>query len=443
MTPFLAPLFDFVPGTQERRDTNGFSRAQDFAKNPPFEGASSGGWLKGEKMDLAEWLVNCRKYAGSFKNLGEIDATKKLSQTEAAAAALAVLEEFELVLDEIRTASHRPYARFNIHYANEDPAAILLPHLNVVRRLCHVLALRASAKLVSGQIEQSYGDISLAMHLADSLKNEPIIISQLVRVACFQLALQVVWEGLAEQRWTEPQLQAWQARLQNMNLLNDYMRALNGGERMGFGNRLFDFLIKNPAVASQIAGSSEAVAFRFLPRGWLYFERLNCQHLYEEAVLPGVEPDAKRVHPKAIENKVGAMINALDSGAKHPLQRIVRHQFMAALLIPAVGRSHRKLSNAQCVVDQAAIACALERHRLKHGAFPESMDALSPDFMAKIPHDVITGQPMKYRRTNDGQFVLYSVGWNEKDDGNAVAFQQGTKNIDFDQGDWVWRYPAK
>jgi len=49
---------------------------------------------------------------------------------------------------------------------------------------------------------------------------------------------------------------------------------------------------------------------------------------------------------------------------------------------------------------------------------------------------------LHYRRTDDGQFVLYSVGWNETDDGGEVAFTSGG-SVDVNTGDWVWRYPAK
>ena len=67
-----------------------------------------------------------------------------------------------------------------------------------------------------------------------------------------------------------------------------------------------------------------------------------------------------------------------------------------------------------------------------------------------MPHDVIGGQPLKYRRTADGQFVLYSIGWNETDDGGVVVNQksrdrwdESSSKVDISQGDWVWRYPAK
>jgi hypothetical protein len=45
---------------------------------------------------------------------------------------------------------------------------------------------------------------------------------------------------------------------------------------------------------------------------------------------------------------------------------------------------------------------------------------------------------------NTGQFVLYSVGWNEKDGGGVVVFEKGSSpSADINQGDWVWRYPRK
>ena len=57
--------------------------------------------------------------------------------------------------------------------------------------------------------------------------------------------------------------------------------------------------------------------------------------------------------------------------------------------------------------------------------------------------DIIGGQPLKYRRTGDEQFVLYSIGWNEKDDGGTVALTDSKPpRVNLDKGDWVWEYPV-
>jgi hypothetical protein len=47
---------------------------------------------------------------------------------------------------------------------------------------------------------------------------------------------------------------------------------------------------------------------------------------------------------------------------------------------------------------------------------------------------VINGEPFRYRRDAEGHFVLYSVGWNQQDDGGTP----GKSLFDDKAGDWVW-----
>ncbi len=49
-----------------------------------------------------------------------------------------------------------------------------------------------------------------------------------------------------------------------------------------------------------------------------------------------------------------------------------------------------------------------------------------------------SGEPYIYRRTTDGRFQLYSVGWDEKDDGGVAG-----KALFDEKGDWVWEYPTR
>jgi len=73
-----------------------------------------------------------------------------------------------------------------------------------------------------------------------------------------------------------------------------------------------------------------------------------------------------------------------------------------------------------------------------------------PGFAPKLPRDVINGQPLKYRRLEDGRFTLYSLGWDAKDDGGSypppstrqTPHPRGPQTSELQAGDWVWRYPA-
>lgn len=92
----------------------------------------------------------------------------------------------------------------------------------------------------------------------------------------------------------------------------------------------------------------------------------------------------------------------------------------------------------QTQINEAEIACALERYRFKTGQYPEALGALAPQFIGKLPHDIVGGEPLHYSRTGDGSFRLYSVGWNEKDDGGANGMVKPGAG-DYAKGDWVWR----
>lgn len=92
------------------------------------------------------------------------------------------------------------------------------------------------------------------------------------------------------------------------------------------------------------------------------------------------------------------------------------------------------------MLNQAFIAIALERHRLENGTYPEKLSALVPDFATKLPHDLFDGQPLRYRRIDAGGYLLYSIGWNGKDDGGGLPKGSQTRpNWADDQGDWVWQ----
>ena len=70
-------------------------------------------------------------------------------------------------------------------------------------------------------------------------------------------------------------------------------------------------------------------------------------------------------------------------------------------------------------------------------ALPISLDALVPRFMAKLPPDVVTGQPLKYQRSAEGRVTLYSVGADGRDDGGLVVNAKNHERGGEPPEDWV------
>jgi hypothetical protein len=399
--------------------------------------------------DLVAWqLAAAALQSGALKRGQEFE-TDYTGLDARAAAAPVVLEGMKpdaAVFAELRAASTRPYSRYPVVYDLENPWKIMLPHLAQVKVACQHLNLEACAELAAGQSDQALADVKLMLSLADSIKSEPFIISFLVRVACVQIAIQPVWEGLAEHGWTDAQLQELQARFLSYDFLADMEPPLQLERAEGV--RLADVVQKiGLGVLAELAkGLRQSytpdeqlplyLLGRVIPSGWYYQEKLNFSKLFDAQMDGVVDAAAKRVSPRKAAVNLQLCGRAWGQGTSRV---ILRHCVIAKIRLPALAIVPMRAAAAKTAADQAALACALERYRLANGQFPETLAALTPRFISRAPNDVITGQPYKYRRADDGQFILYSVGWNEKDDGGVP----GKTLFDQTQGDWVWSYPAR
>jgi hypothetical protein len=72
----------------------------------------------------------------------------------------------------------------------------------------------------------------------------------------------------------------------------------------------------------------------------------------------------------------------------------------------------------------ARTALAVERYRLKTGSLPASLEGLVPGYLATIPLDPFTREPLKFRQLARG-YVVYSVGRDLSDDGGKEKPAKG------------------
>jgi hypothetical protein len=328
----------------------------------------------------------------------------------------------------------------------EDPWAILFPHLSVVRRTCQLLRLKVSGELAAGHSEQALRDATLLLRLVESPASEPTLISQLVRVACLHIAVQPIWEGLAERRWSAAQLQTLQARFQQFDFIADLKHVLEaerawGNLTIGMARDKRSFTLS--AIDTKAKTEPWVVeaerAFATCPRDWFDAEQRNYNQLFDERLLSGFDVEARRFRPSVGQ----ANARFVEKTVRDTVNLVKNHLVFAKEFLVAPSKVQLKLANAQATVDFAVIACALERHRLATGGYPETLAALSPRYLRYVPHDLIDGQPLRYQRVDDGGFLLYSIGWNEIDDHGEPAFLASGRSTEIKDGDWVWRYPTR
>lgn len=431
-TPLLAALTDFSklpgqplrwnnPASRERVSAIGaLVRGRGHEKAPPM-----GQWQLGVPIDLIQW----QQFLVTNGSGGVTD------DRLAAKAVLTVLKQFDAELDELGLASRRPHSQFPLNYG--ENFRMLLPHLASLKGIAQFLHLRAAARLSAGERQGASSDVNLTVRIAEALKTEPLLISQLTRIAMIQLAIQPVWEGIVRHQWSDAELQGIQATLSRVQVLDDYGRAIRG-ER-AFGNAMLDELRTGKYSVMDVMSSGSGdepalatVASRFIPAGWYRLNQVSLNELYQEYSLSLVDVSRHRVNVE-FARKVDDVPELKERGI---------FNLFARLVFPAVGKAVSNFAHAQSALDLTRVACALERYRLKHETYPTQLDPLVPEFIDRIPVDVVNGEFPKYGKEADGNFVLSSGGWNLNDDGGEPGLSRLGDSFDHRKGDWVWRFPG-
>ena len=461
MAPLLKPVLDYEYTTHgvQWRETNWVKRQGVFSldtsntsKRPEL-----GSWAQGQPVELKEWQVYFRgtNFPASnapaaliekFGRRNTVEWPLAPAPQEPAADILLALTHYSPQLEELRVASARPHSRFPLHYGEQ--ASVLLPHLALLIQASEILQLRSTAELALGKNQEAFADVRLAFICADAIKSEPFMVSQFVRNRIIMESLQPVWEGLRTRQWSEQNLKELQQCLSGIELLSGYERVLKS--EPAFLAAFFESLADDPMSLLNLTGLRwlqppwPIESFRWLPRGWYYQNAVSAARFFQEQVLPDVVPATQTAFPN-----LSLTNSTLRAAVPATPYNFLIKDFGTAM---SAVTSPQKTLQAQTGVNLARIACGLERCRLARGRFPESLEALAPDFLDKLPHDIINGGPLKYRLVSDGHFILYSVGWNQKDDGGAYpkitpdpATDRWLASFEYqpEKGDWVWRYPEQ
>jgi hypothetical protein len=346
---------------------------------------------------------------------------------------LLALSKFDSAIKELRQASQRPYSDLPLDYKKGfNVGRTLFPYLGELKLCSQTLQLRAGAELADGESAKALDDVKLMLYLNNSLRTSPFLISALVRIAITRVALQPIWEGLAEHKWSDEQLAVLEAELAQMDFLADYEFVMRG-ER-AFAIASLENQRRTREIISYTDRGMVTNKLTFMPGAYFYRSELAIAQMQQQWLLPLVDTNSNIVSPETMRR--------VDAAVRAAKKHYSFYKVQAIMLAPALDKAAKQFAIAQTGINLARVACALERYRLAHGEYPETLDPLTPEFIAKLPHDIINGQPLHYHRTDDGQFVLYSVGWDGTDDGGKPALRNGGL-VDVENGDWVWRYPAK
>ncbi len=299
----------------------------------------------------------------------------------------------------------------------------LLPHLSKIKEGVQLLRLHASYKAAIGEPGEAVRSIEAAWRLANSVKKEPILISQLVRIASQAITYECLERVLNQVTLTRPQLKRLSQDLKDHSVQTGLKRSLIG-ERC-FGLAIFE----SPPGQTPLFKSKQ---HKWLQRVRIGFRRFTGAHsrdklFYLETITKTINafdvPFPKRLkEAESIPERMGG-----NKGGNEPpgwLGRLLRNfgippkkwqANLSDLLLPSLGNQFGRQARILAKSRLAKTALAIEQFRSDQGHLPKRLDRLVPDYQTSIPNDPFVGKPIHYRIESNG-YRLYSVGPNRQDD---------------------------
>ena len=288
------------------------------------------------------------------------------------------------------------------------------PHLQTAQLLTKGLMLHATLALRTGSPDVALDDIRTMQKLAIAAQADSrVLLTHLVSSALTSISMAPIWEGLTDRSWSDAQLQELQSILAGRDFAAE-MRAGIEGEIIATDEIIVNF----KDFLNSYAPDHDLRKYYPLYSPWLDHNRARMIELYHKGII-----QASKKHYREAHSVTGSLIdNIADTSDFSP--RTIVAKFVSSSAPTVVSRAAR----TDAELRQAIIAAALERHFLAKQAYPDELAALAPDFVDGVPLDPAVARPMRYERTPDGRYRLWSIGTDGKDDGGS-------------RGDIIWSYP--
>ncbi len=386
-----------------------------------FQAPGMAAWFDDPRGILAQPLEH--RTTNSFaRRMLNPKSTANITTEQAAAEYLAWSDQFQGDFDTITAALKRPYGRIVADYS--QPFAITLPNVTTLNAVVKTLVQRAKCHLLLRQADKAWQQLSLLHDMRRMLENQGKFIipeGDWMRREMAKHSLEVIARGLELHAWTEPQVRSLQEQLRDSDFIALHVEALKCARSL-----------LTSSLETGVSEDGNLYKAMFTAGGNNFWTRIK---RHPEFVLMVAAPrGAMYERATSLGQRFQKMTDALS-----PADGVLRPAEVSRAFAgwKRAQESLPSLLRIQSLANEGQIACALERYRLAEGIYPANLDALVPSFIEKLPLDLVNGRSLIYHRTEDGGFQLYSVGWNESDDGGKDVSRWSTAET-LGAGDWSW-----
>ncbi|MBL9194209.1 MAG: hypothetical protein JNJ82_17785 [Opitutaceae bacterium] len=374
-------------------------------------------WDEGKRLDLDALAEEVKAHFAEKRRQAPSESAES-----SAAQLLSWFSGDDSPLSELRMAAlQRPESRL---VQSETPVLGGLlnastPNYALLRHFVSSTSIHASAALAQRQPDVAFPSVVAGLNLGRGLSDpSQTLLESMLATVLLRMTVQPLWEGLQARAWNDRHLQRFGDVLSTIDPMGSLAQAVRNERNNAM------FLPRSALIPPEDRKTTMPgwFWFRLMPLGWWRQNQVSIVRMNDAPL---------RVIDNHDQSEFRKWLDALPDVTEPPSPyNLFANQMLTAYrrIIPNCARTTQALR-------LAATACALERHRLAHAEYPESLAALVPTFLRSVPRDVVTGEPLHYRRNADGTFTLYSVGLDGDDDGGVRPADPKVTDGD---GDWVW-----
>jgi len=303
-------------------------------------------------------------------------------------------------------------------------------HRDAVGRLANLLRLEAWVAAVERRPEAAADAILDMIPLGDSLKAEPLFLSQSTRATVYARACGSLENSMNRVTLSQDRLKRIQETLTDVFPLlesgMDMDRALIAAQPMTV-DRLTQYGLSGIALSSDPLETQEILSFvdeAFGPVTQL----LNIGGISRLVLINQFSRCRDRLRNLVLQSDDTEVEPSDERWTGNPFLGIV----FAATSTLNVEYSYGRALRTRTELDLALTGVAVERFRLAHGCLPRQLDELVPTLLDRVPSDPWNeGRPLSYRIKDDGEYVVYSYGSNRQDNhGEEFGPQRGWDKCD-------------
>ena len=256
-----------------------------------------------------------------------------------------------------------------------------VPSLLDLRTLGNALAYAAILDIKRGRTEDASANVAAGLAVAASLRREPGLLAQLIRVAVAIQQCEAVRSLITRSEPSAAALEALARALVDSRETDPMGIALRGELALQNGA----FLKIERGEATDIFDRRES-PFWFGRLGRPFVRLARLRYLQEMERLIDLQ-GGPRPRPPFPNRPRYARWDWRSPGSS---------------VLPGLDRAVESGDRHNSVVGVTAIAVALRRYRLDRGSYPDDLSPLIPTYLPRLPIDPVTGRPPVYARNGAG-----------------------------------------